>query len=105
MATTDETLAAAISAFEELLFKKFDRLHAAEIHDNDVIRYLRAEGLTILAGRYIEWAGAIDPDVDPTPQGEELVTDPGNAPSYGALEQHFDGGIAPGARLGIEWPV
>lgn len=85
MTTTDETLAAAVSTYEELMFNKFDRLHKAGINDDDVIRFLRTEGHTLLADRYIEWSGALDPDREPNSTLGGAVPDPGNAPSYDAL--------------------
>lgn len=65
------------AAFEEL-----DHLHKRGINDSEVVKALRDGGYRSEADGYIEWAQCIDPDVDPTPQGEELVTDPGDSPSY-----------------------
>lgn len=82
MSTTDR-LAAIVTTFEELLFKKLDRLHAEEIHDTEVIRFLRSEGHTLLATRYIEWSNALDPDVeDDNTTTDPTVPDPADSPSY-----------------------
>lgn len=90
MSTTDETLAAIVASFEEKLFDKFDSLHQRGIHDNEVIRFLRAEGHTVLAARYIEWSGAIDPDAeDDNTTMNPVVPDPGDAPSYKALAEQL----------------
>lgn len=106
MATTDETLANAVSTFEEMLFNKFDRLHSHGIHDNEVIRFLRAEGHTVLATRYIEWSGAIDPDAeDDNTTMNPVVPDPGNAPSYDSLK-HGEPRIAMNTinKVEVVWP-
>lgn len=81
--STSERLAAIVSTFEEMLFKRFDRLHAEEIHDTEVIQFLRAEGHKLLADRYIEWSGALDPDLqDNNTTLDPAVPDPGSAESY-----------------------
>lgn len=67
---------------EDALFDRFDKLKKSGINDDDVIHALRRNGEADLAEAYIEWGGCVDPDVDPTPQGPELVTDPGDSPSY-----------------------
>lgn len=67
---------------EERAFEELDHLHRRDIHDNEVIKALRDGGYRSEADAYIEWAHCIDPDVDPTPDGPELVTDPGDSPSY-----------------------
>jgi hypothetical protein len=84
MTTKQETIAAAVSTFEELLFNKFDRLHSAGVTDDEVIRFLRDEGHKLLADRYIEWSGALDPDRedDNTTTNPYGVTDPADSPSY-----------------------
>lgn len=66
----------------ERAFEELDHLHKRGITDSEVIKALRDGHYTSEADAYIEWAQCIDPDVDPTPQGEELVTDPGDSPSY-----------------------
>jgi hypothetical protein len=82
--TTNERLAAIASSFEESLFERLDKQHNKGIHDDEVIRFLRGEGHTVLADRYIEWSGAVDPDrEDPSTLGGG-VPDPDN-PSYAPL--------------------
>jgi hypothetical protein len=91
MSTKDEKLAAVVAAAEEALFERFNRLHAKDIHDGDVISFLRAEGHTLLATRYIEWSGAVDPDSDEdNTTMNPVVPDPGDAPSYEALADQLD---------------
>jgi hypothetical protein len=92
MATTDETLAAIVASFEESLFERFDRLHTKDIHDDEVIRFLRSEGHTLLATRYIEWSGALDPDrEDDNTTMDPVVPDPGDSPSYAPLAEQLAG--------------
>lgn len=75
-----------LSDSTDAMFEKFDLLHKQEIHDNDVIGFLRAEGLHDLAKRYIEWGHCIDPDEDNTTTNP-AVPDLGDSPSYEALDQ------------------
>lgn len=77
-------LANIIADAEDRLFERFDALHMKEIHDNDVIGYLRGEGLDMIAKRYIEWSGALDPDEDNTTTSP-VVPDPVPAASYAEL--------------------
>ena len=83
-ATINLRLHDIISETTDEMFEKFDLLHKQEIHDNDVIGFLRGEGLHDLARRYIEWGHCIDPDEDNTTL-DPTVPDPGDAPSYTAL--------------------
>lgn len=83
MTTNAEHIASIVSAAEEALFEKFDSLHKRNIHDDEVIHFLRDEGHKLLADRYIEWSGAVDPDsdVNNTTTSPDGVTDPGTNPS------------------------
>lgn len=82
-------LANLVSDAQDALFERFDDLHTKGIHDNDVIGYLRAEGLRDVAAAYIVWAEAIDPEDQ---EGDDpAVPDPGGSLSY----------TGPGATVGI----
>lgn len=75
-----------ISEHDDRLFEAFDQLHKRDIHDDDVKAALWGLGAVELAEGYVDWMNDGEPvtaDEDgPTAQGEELVTDPGDAPSY-----------------------
>lgn len=74
------------ASLEDYMFERLDNLHRRGIHDNEVIRFLRKEGLNDIAARYIEWSGAIDPDAeDDNTTTNPAVPDPGDAASYTAL--------------------
>jgi hypothetical protein len=68
------------------MFEEFDNLHKQGINDTDVTRNLHDLGYNNLAADYIDWQnGGAEPREDedgPFDQGEHLVTDPGDAPSY-----------------------
>lgn len=67
------------SGFEEL-----DNLHKRGITDTDVITAMRHGGYTTEADAYIEWSGAVDPDladVNNVTTNPDGVTDPGTNPS------------------------
>lgn len=86
-----------ISKHTDKMFEDFDNLRVPTI---DIYEALTIEGEEELAEQYEEWVGApqgsLHPDYDPTPQGPELVTDPGDSPSYATY---------PSAHTpGIEWP-
>ncbi|QGJ92830.1 hypothetical protein PBI_BEAGLE_71 [Arthrobacter phage Beagle] len=83
--TPSEILASIVSAAEEALFEKFDRLHSKGIHDDKVINFLRDEGHYLLANRYIEWSGALDPNRESNSTLSDVVPDPSDVPSYKAL--------------------
>jgi hypothetical protein len=90
--TTTERLAAIVSTFEESLFERLDKQHAKGIHDDEVIRFLRNEGHTLLAERYIEWSGALDPDrEDDNTTMNPVVPDPADSPSYAGLAEQLAG--------------
>jgi hypothetical protein len=75
-----------ISNSQDRLFEYFDDLHKQGINDSDVIRSLRRTGERDLAEGYIEWTGALDPDVeDNNTTLDTAVPDPGDSPSYEAL--------------------
>jgi hypothetical protein len=67
------------------VFKELDDLHVKGIvSDEDIMAALRAGGHDFEADAYQEWIAEADPSRDyrdPTPQGEELVTDPMNSDS------------------------
>ena len=72
-----------ISSSQDRLFEYFDDLHKRGINDDDVIRSLRRNGYSDLAEGYIEWSGALDPDIqDDITAMSEAVPDPTDAPSY-----------------------
>lgn len=74
------------ASLEDYMFERLDNLHKRGIHDNEVIRFLRKEGLNDVAARYIEWSGAIDPDAeDDNTTMNPAVPDPGDASSYAEL--------------------
>lgn len=78
-------------------FGYFDDLHQRGINDDDVIRHLRAEGHGAIADAYIEWSGALDPDIqDDITTMSETVPDPADAPSYA---EHPLGQPAPGGMI------
>ena len=88
----DMRISSIISSAEDAMFQKFDDLHKQGHTDDDVIAYLRKQGYMDYAEQYIEWSGAIDPDVDPTSQGEDLVTDPGDSETSNLIaESHTIG--------------
>jgi hypothetical protein len=80
-----------VSAAIDRMFEKLDGLHEQGINDDDVARILRDLGHNNLADGYIDWQNDGEPvreDGDgPLDQGEHLVTDPGDMPSYNELEQ------------------
>lgn len=84
------------------MFEKFDKLHQRGISDDDVARVLREAGHNNLANDYIDWQSDGEPvreDEDgPLDQGEDLVTDPGDAASYLAMEP-----IREDANLAGKW--
>lgn len=80
--SVESTVWALCDQHDKRLFEDLDKLHSRGMHDTAVIRALRKGGYAETAAAYIEWGSCIDPDEDPTPQGEELVTDPIDAPSY-----------------------
>lgn len=75
-----------VNESDERLFTELDKLHKRDIHDNDVNDALVALGLQDIADGYVDWMHDGEPvraDEDgPLDQGEELVTDPGDAASY-----------------------
>lgn len=80
---------------ENRMFERFDDLHQRNITDDTIIRVLRGNGRPELAAQYIEWSGAIDPDrEDDNTTMSPTVPDPGDAPSYEALEQAWERGMA-----------
>jgi len=94
MSTTDERLAAIVSSFEEALFERLDKQHNKGIHDDEVIRFLRAEGHYLLATRYIEWAGALDPDrEDDNTTMNPAVPDPGDSPTNQLIHEAHQIGV------------
>lgn len=83
-ATIAELVGQRVTAAYDALFERLDKLKKRGITDTDIIHALRNNGDDAIATEYIEWADAIDPDVDPTPE-EGGVTDPHDAPSYAAM--------------------
>lgn len=86
-----------VTAAHEALFERLDKLKKRNITDTDIIRALRHNDDATIATEYIEWADAIDPDVDPTP-ADGGVTDPHDAPSYDAMP-------APTLQEGLNTPT
>lgn len=83
----DLRISSIINSAEDAMFQKFDDLHKQGHNDDDVIRYLRKQGYTDYADAYIEWSGALDPDVeDDNTTTDPTVPDPGNAASYDAMK-------------------
>jgi hypothetical protein len=80
-----------VSASIDAMYGRLDRLHKQGINDDDVARTLRELGHNSLASGYIDWQNdGEEPREDedgPLDQGEHLVTDPGDMPSYNELEQ------------------
>jgi len=91
MSTNAEHIASIVSTAEEALFEKFDSLHKRNIHDDEVIHFLRDEGHKLLADRYIEWSGALDPDREDLSTLGGVVPDPGDSPSYIPLQESLSG--------------
>lgn len=78
-------LANIVSTSQDAMFERFDGLHKQGIHDNDVIGYLRAEGLRDVAAAYIDWSGAIDPEGQ---EGDDpVVPDPGDSPTNQLIDE------------------
>jgi hypothetical protein len=79
------------------IYAQLDKLHRRNIHDDDVVKALRyLEHEEILEG-YADWAD-IDIREDDNTTLSPIVPDPGNAPSYDALEE-----IREDADLTGEW--
>lgn len=98
---------AIMSRYQDQAFEALDKLHQRGIHDNDVIKALRDGDYRSEADAYIEWAGAIDPDVDPTPAGPELVTDPCDSDSNRLMRSTLEaaGGIRVTASISFGGPA
>lgn len=84
-----------VSTAADDLFARLDLLHKYGINDDDVTRILRDLGHNTLAHGYIVWQNdGEEPTYDedgPLDQGEHLVTDPMDAPSYAPLMERLDG--------------
>ncbi len=80
------TIQNLISDHDDRLYAEFDKLHKRGIHDDAIKKALWSLGATELAEGYVDWMNDGEPvtaDEDgPLDQGEQLVTDPGDAPSY-----------------------
>jgi hypothetical protein len=109
-----------VSAAIDDMYGRLDGLHKQGITDTDVARTLRDLGHNSLADGYIDWQNdGEEPREDedgPLDQGEHLVTDPGDMPSYNDLEQalldaanasRIDHGIffAERSNDGVHWHV
>lgn len=89
------TIQNLISDHDDRLFTEFDKLHKRGIHDNDVKKALNDLHYTDLADGYDDWMHDGEPvradDDGPLDQGEQLVTDPGDAPSYSGVHTNTTG--------------
>lgn len=84
-----------VSRHNDDMFEDLDRLHKQGINDTDVVRVLRDLGHNTLADQYTDWQDDGTPpreDEDgPLDQGEHLVTDPGDSPSYSDMYRNQKG--------------
>jgi hypothetical protein len=80
------TIQNLVSDHDDKLFEAFDQLHKRGIRDDDVKQALTDLHMPDLVDGYEDWMNDGEPvreDEDgPLDQGEQLVTDPGDAPSY-----------------------
>lgn len=74
-----------ISDGYDYMFERFDKLHKQDITDTEVVAALRHYGEEDVLDGYVEWAD-IDVREDDNTTTNPVVPDPGNAPSYDALE-------------------
>jgi hypothetical protein len=74
-----------ISSKQDEMFEQFDRLHRRNIHDDDVVTALTQLHELDLLDAYAEWAD-IDLREDDNTTMNPVVPDPGDAPSYKALD-------------------
>lgn len=70
------------------MYERLDELHKRNIDDTEVITALRKGGYRDIAEGYIDWSGAVDPDYaeEDNTTMNPVVPDPGDAPSYNALD-------------------
>jgi hypothetical protein len=78
------TVEKIINASNELLFERFDMLKKRGINDEDLVEALRYLEHEELLEAYAEWA-AIDIREDDNTTLNPVVPDPGDAPSYTAM--------------------
>jgi hypothetical protein len=91
-----------MSTAQDKLFEQFDHLHRRNITDEDILLALRNMGEEDLRDDYAEWAD-IDIREDDNTTLNPAVPDPGNAPSYSALESALKAEIREDADLTGEW--
>lgn len=89
------TIQNLISDHDDRLYAEFDKLHKRGIYDDAINKALWSLGAIELAEGYLDWQNDGEPvtaDEDgPLDQGEQLVTDPGDAPSYSGMHTNTTG--------------